>query len=266
MRAVLDTFLNYSWIAYTGMKYLYFCIGVLMALMTPLAGYYLQKRIVMFGIYFPFIDPLTSPGFEINYIFMIYLLYLTIHGLTGSDSYFVVFTILSMGQLRLISEMQLELNALLRSNTLAGKDHDLQIESQIKKIVSEHQEHLKLAVLFETVFSLHSLVIVGSASLTIVVCMVVLMDQLWFPGITMIAVSVWQIFFTCRLGTAFESSCKEFEKMTCMIDWYLLAPKHRRHWLSILTMATMPQLHTMGGVRPSNLNSFVLVRSLHDCM
>lgn len=101
---------------------------------------------------------------------------------------------------------------------------------------------------------------VVSASLMVVVCLVVLVKQFWLLGLVMIALGLSQILFICALGTVFESSCTLFLEKTCQIDWYLMSPSCRKNWVLIMRLAQTPNLNTMGGLHLSNLNSFLMVR------
>lgn len=123
----------------------------------------------------------------------------------------------------------------------------------------------RYARIFEGIYSLHSLVMVVSAGLMIVVCLLVLVNQFWFVGFAMIAVGLWQVFFICQFGTAYETSCQQLEDKTYALDWYLLTPKHRRQWWLVLQMAQRPFFNTMAGIWPSNLNTFIRVRERRMC-
>lgn len=112
---------------------------------------------------------------------------------------------------------------------------------------------------FGRIFSLLSLVVVGCASMVIVMCLVVLVKQFWLLGFVLIAMVLWQIIFVCAMGSAFESSCLNFSRHLYMMDWFLLSPKHRKYWRLLMQMAQRPHLITMGKVWIANLNSFMLV-------
>lgn len=114
--------------------------------------------------------------------------------------------------------------------------------------------------LFEKIFSAHSFVMVGCASLVMVVCLFVLVQHFWAVGLFMIGMVLVQILFICVMGTVFETSCERFGLKLYLINWHLLSPKHRQHLRLVMQMAQTPPLNTMGGVLPSNLNSFMLVR------
>lgn len=113
---------------------------------------------------------------------------------------------------------------------------------------------------FGVIFSSLSLIVVGCASAVIVMCLVVLVKQFWVLGFVLIAMVLWQIIFVCAMGTAFESSCLQFSEGLYTMDWFLLAPKHRKYWRMLIQMAHRPHLVTLGSVWTANLNMFMVVR------
>lgn len=100
---------------------------------------------------------------------------------------------------------------------------------------------------------------VGSASLMILVCLVVLVKQFWLLGLLFCVLGIYQILFVCAIGTAYEASCTGFLDKLYLSHWYLLSPNQRKQWWLIMQIAQRPKLNTMGGMHPSNLNSFLIV-------
>lgn len=256
----LERSLCYSTSAMRAMKWLYYTAGVLV-IVVPLTLSAVQgKPILPFGFYLPYLDPWTSPGFQLNYITLTYMMYLVNNGYVATESYFVMNIFLGMGHLDMLSEMVDRLNDLLQTKTL---HRDVKVESaiedRIKEIIFEHVAHRRFSSIFERVFSLNSLVTVGSAAMMILVCLVVLVKQFWFLGLVLIVMALWQILFICVMGMAFEICSWKFFKKLYRMDWYLLSPKHRKYWCLLMTMAQRPNLNTLGGIHPSNLNTFLMV-------
>lgn len=142
-RELLDKFVGYSGFAYKVMRCIYYTAGFVF-IAGPLVALLLGVRISTAACFLPLLDHKSSPGFEINYVFQSILFYLTTHGLSSSDSSFVVHLLLGMGHLRVIQGMVDDLNELLR-NAVPERDALLQekIEAHIKEIVFEHVEHLR---------------------------------------------------------------------------------------------------------------------------
>lgn len=113
--------------------------------------------------------------------------------------------------------------------------------------------------LFEDIFSTHSLVIVVTASMLIIVCLVVLVGSFWAFGPLVIAVALWQILIICTMGSAFQTSCEKFSEKLYAIEWHRLSPRNRTFLVILMQMAQHPRLHTIGGIMESNLSSFMLV-------
>ena len=113
--------------------------------------------------------------------------------------------------------------------------------------------------LFEEIFSAHCLVMVVSASMIIIACLVVLVGQLWLDGTLLISMSMCQILFICAMGTFFENSSEEFSRELQNVQWDDLEAKKRIYLLIMLNMSQAPPLNTIGSNWPSNLDSFMLV-------
>lgn len=257
---ILDRFVRYCCATFSILKYLYFSVGTLFGLCPLIIGIVLQERLLPFGFFLPYFDHTTNPGFEINYVFSMLMVYLAVHGLAASETYFVQNIILGIGHMQMMLEMLNELNEQLgRVEMRRSFKLDSEIEMKIKEVIFEHQEHMKFMKVFEELFSNHSLFMVGSASLVIVICLVVLVKIFWVIGLFMMAMMFWQILFICALGTAFETSCWQFTERLYTIDWHLMLPRHRKYWRMVIQIAQRPHLNTMGGVMPSNLNTFMLV-------
>lgn len=142
-KEVLERFLNYSLMGYKTMKIFYFSSGFIISTV-PIVLFLLGKRFLPFGIYLPMLDHTSSPGFELNYIIMVCLVYLTVNGLTASETFFVMHILLGMGHLKVMETMvddlseALQLKAATKEDRLAAK-----VEQIIKEIVYEHQDQLR---------------------------------------------------------------------------------------------------------------------------
>lgn len=257
---ILERFLSYSATAMQAMMWLYYTAGVLVIVVPLTLSIVLGKPILPFGLYLPHLDPLTSPGFQLNYIALTYMMYLVNNGYVATESYFVMNIFLGMGHLDMLSEMVESLNGLLQTKNLKSNAKlETAIEDRIKEIIFEHVAHRRFSGIFERVFSLNSLVTVGSAAMMILVCLVVLVKKFWLLGLVLIVMALWQILFICVMGMAFETCSWKFSEKLYRMDWYLLSPKHRKYWCLLMTMAQRPNLNTLGGLHPSNLNTFVMV-------
>lgn len=143
-KCILDRFLNYSWMAYRITKVVYYCAGCVLSLVPIMFGVLIGERILPCGIFLPYFDRTTSPGFEINYGLISYLLYLTVNGLTASETYFVLNIFLGMGHLNLIMKMMDDLNVLLHAKEVERSlKIEKDIEEAIKEIALEHQQHFR---------------------------------------------------------------------------------------------------------------------------
>lgn len=145
-RDILEKFVGYSRVAFKFFKCLYFAVGCFF-LFTPIAmGLLMKERLLPFGLFLPYFDAKSSPGFEVNYFYICLLVVLALPGFTSSDSYFVSNIFLGMGHLDMMIALLDDLNELLgveqrpmeRSSKL-----ELKIEHQLRQIVIEHQVHNK---------------------------------------------------------------------------------------------------------------------------
>lgn len=99
-----------------------------------------------------------------------------------------------------------------------------------------------------SLFSLHNAVMIFSAAVSIVGCLMVLVKQMWLLGLPTIGVAWFQIIFISSYGAAYETACKAFA-----------ANVHRKDWALILMLAQNPRRITIGGFRDCNLKAFVMV-------
>lgn len=265
-KRILDKYLAYSWMAYRTMKYLYYTAGVLLALLPLLLSLWLQERILPFGIFLPLLDHTKSPGFEINYLFTSLLIYFAVNGWIASETYIVAHVFLKVAHCSMLNDMVEDLGGLLKEEKGKGdkrSPEERKTAEALRELASEFQRHLKFTGLFEECFCTHTIVIIVTASVIIVVCLVVLVKQFWMLGLVVVVLAMCQILLICGLGTAFETVCLRFSGQLYMMDWHLLSPGLRRHLLLVLVMAQKPHLNTIGGLQPSNLNSFMSVSTCH---
>lgn len=109
------------------------------------------------------------------------------------------------------------------------------------------------------VVDLHSVVVVSTAAAALVICLVVLVKENWYFGLFLIGVAFYEMFQIFLLGTFYEITCMEFVRKLYGIQWNKLSPPNRGILRVILQMAQLPNLSTLGGIAPSNLNTFLQV-------
>lgn len=180
-------------------------------------------------------------------------------GLDGPLCHGVLFhVVLSIGHLKMLQEMLSDLNDVIGSKDQNQKEE--RFKGKMTEFLFEHQEHFRLTRSFGELFSMHNFVMVVGASVIIVCSLVILVDEFWLLGFVMVFIGFWQILFITLLGTAYETSCEEFEKSTYSVNWYLLAPKQRKAWRLVIQMAQNPRSIPIGRIWKANLNSFIKVR------
>lgn len=113
---------------------------------------------------------------------------------------------------------------------------------------------------FEAIYSACTFTMVASAESMLVICILVLVDQLWYLGVFLISLVIFQIFLICVAGTLFESVCTEYEERVYSMRWYSLTNAQQRIVRSMLQMAQSPKLVTLLGFLPANLDTFKRVR------
>lgn len=137
---VLDKWLSYADLAHRIMKYIYHSAEFVLVVI-PIGLLFFGVRMAISGITFPYIDPRSSPGFEVNLLFACYMFHLTTNGLTASDSVIVVYELLGMGHLKMIQGMVKELGEIL--NRKDAEDNEEEIDNQIRRILIEHETQLR---------------------------------------------------------------------------------------------------------------------------
>lgn len=144
-KLTLDRFVSYTTRAYTVLRNLYAVVAALIGFCPLIAGILLEKRILPFGLFLPFMDHKRSPGFEMNYAYSLLMITLGIPGLAASETYFVIHVILGIAHLTMMIAMLDELNEVLQKKNLIRWDYqiEMEIERRIKDVINEHQDHFK---------------------------------------------------------------------------------------------------------------------------
>lgn len=143
-KIILDQYVRYSWTAFRAIKVLNFVAGFFLVCTPLITGVALGGRMLPFGFYLPYLDHTGTPGYELNYLYMVVLIWLAIHGISASDGYFVLHIFLGMGHLAMISQMVRDLNKLLQEKVYhKSASLEEKIEVRIKEILFEHQEHFR---------------------------------------------------------------------------------------------------------------------------
>lgn len=137
---VLDKWLSYADLAHRIMKYIYHSAEFVLVVI-PIVLLFCGIRIAISGIMFPYFDPWSSPGFEVNLLFAGYMFHLTTNGLTASDSTIAVYELLGMGHVRMIQGMVRELSVIL--NRKGSEHNEGEIDNQIRRILMEHETQLR---------------------------------------------------------------------------------------------------------------------------
>lgn len=232
--------------------------GIVLCVCPFVVGVLLDQKFLPNATHMPLLDHSKSPGYEINYCFACYVIYLALTGLCATESYFVFHVVLSIGHLKMLQEMLSDLNDVIGSKDQNQKEE--RFKGKMTEFLFEHQEHFRLTRSFGELFSMHNFVMVVGASVIIVCSLVILVDEFWLLGFVMVFIGFWQILFITLLGTAYETSCEEFEKSTYSVNWYLLAPKQRKAWRLVIQMSQNPRSIPIGRIWKANLNSFIKVR------
>lgn len=97
---------------------------------------------------------------------------------------------------------------------------------------------------------------VSSAMSMLIICILVLVDQLWYLGVFLISLVIFQIFLICAAGSLFEAVCSEYEAKLYAISWHALSNAQQSGVRLMLQMAQSPTLVTLLGFLPANLDTF----------
>lgn len=109
---------------------------------------------------------------------------------------------------------------------------------------------------FEAIYSPITFTMVASAESMLIICLLVLVDQLWYLGVFLISLVIFQIFLICLAGTLFQTVCTAYEERVYSIRWYSLSNEQQKIVRSMLQMAQSPKLVTLLGFLPANLDTF----------
>lgn len=150
-KKILDEHVEYCWIAFKAIQFLYRFVGTSILILTGLLRIFTGSRVLPMQAYLTFLDANSSPGYELNYLYHISILILGVCGFSFSDTFFIAIMITSRGHLKVMMQMLKELNSdLLKkeiqssssassSSTASTEDHFL----RLKRICQEHQFHIQ---------------------------------------------------------------------------------------------------------------------------
>lgn len=106
---------------------------------------------------------------------------------------------------------------------------------------------------FEEIYAACTFTMVMSAESMLIICILVLVDQLWYLELFLISLVIFRIFLICAVGSLSGSLCSEYERNLYAISWYALSNAQQKVVRSMLQMAQSPKLL---GFLPANLNTF----------
>ena len=143
-KATLDRFMGYSLLGCRVIYITYTAWALVISIVPYVLRLTMNEFILPVAVSFPYLDPKSSPGYEVNYIFVLYAVLLARNGFTSSETYCVAHSFMGIGQLKLLEDMLDDLQELLEVKEQAPYSGiDDEVRTKMNEVIFEHQEHLR---------------------------------------------------------------------------------------------------------------------------
>lgn len=104
-KATLNIYLTKANDSAKTFKRIYVVIGIFMTIAPLVIGLYTSERILPLPIYIPLLSVRSTHGFQLSYLYSVYIIHLSLVGHIVSESYFAVHIQLAIGILQMLGEM-----------------------------------------------------------------------------------------------------------------------------------------------------------------
>ncbi|XP_058447993.1 odorant receptor Or2-like [Malaya genurostris] len=228
------------------------------AMLLPLVVYLWNgQKMLVFGVIVPFVDPESTEGYEINYMYQISVMLWAIPALTVSQNiYFAMVFNICIQYDMLIVKLE-ELDVLIKNSD--AENTNSTIYRNLVQIINYHQRLINFVLEIEDFYSLQIFIEVSASALQIVLTLFTLNTAIWIPGYLMIVISTFQLLVVCVLGTMIDTRSESFTGGIYNISWRRLPKAQQRLVQFSLANSQKPRLLTYGGVTPLNMNLFLTV-------
>lgn len=111
----------------------------------------------------------------------------------------------------------------------------------------------------DKILNIYWAIMIATAAISMVIVLVVVVNDNWTLGMLFIVTCLLEMFQSFFIGTMYENVCEEFSLKILCIEWNALKPEHRIILKIILQMSQTPNLSTLGGIYPNNMDMFMRV-------
>ncbi|XP_065088818.1 putative odorant receptor 83c [Ochlerotatus camptorhynchus] len=232
--------------------------GVALTGILPLVVYLWNgDKILPFGIVIPFINPETTDGYELNYLYQVSYMFWAPPGLTASQNFYfaLAFNICIQYDVLVLKVRNLdEMIAKNGDGELNGK-----IREGLTNIIQYQQRLVNFISDLEQLYAFQTLVEVACNAIQIIITLFVLHIDMWFPGYLVIIVSTFQLLLWCMLGTLIDVKSDVFTDQIYNISWHNMAKEDKKIFKFMLEMSQQSQKLSCGRIMTVNMNMFVAI-------
>lgn len=206
-----------------------------------------------FGQNIPFIDHTTSPGYEITYIYQIFLTFLCVPNMCGFQSLYVI----AMGHFCCVGDLLVE-------KIMRKEEHGE--NKRFREILTLHYEFMDLHNLVEGLYGYYNTVLIMTTGLSVALGIVVLMRYSWIQGYIFIIMGFTNLLVTCIYGHLVETKTEKLEKALFNdLNWISMSTSDQRSAVLMLHMVQNKQQFCSGKLFILGFDLYVLVRISINC-
>uniref|UniRef100_A0A182XUV6 Odorant receptor n=1 Tax=Anopheles quadriannulatus TaxID=34691 RepID=A0A182XUV6_ANOQN len=219
---------------------LLFLFGAVIASVGPVLLYlYNGERILPFGVYLPFVDPDSTSGYELNYLYQLSCILWTPPGLTATQNIYFALILNICIQYDVLELHLADLDALVKRPDPHGRDR----------------------LLIERVYSPQAIVEVLSLTFQLVMTLYVMRTSIWLPGLFLIPLCTIQLLIFCIPGTLIELKASKLTESIYDTAWHEMHQQNKQIVHLLLHRSQHPSGLTCAGMVSINMNLFLNVRN-----
>uniref|UniRef100_A0A3F2ZD77 Odorant receptor n=1 Tax=Lutzomyia longipalpis TaxID=7200 RepID=A0A3F2ZD77_LUTLO len=229
--------------------------GVLMLTISLVISLYESKKYLVLGHIVPYFDHKTSPGYEINYFCHVIQIWLCVVVLVTFDFCFYGHVFIACSHKLSMIHILDEFDRI--TETTDATPNLEEIERCLKRLIVEHQSHVRLIRNLSDYTGMSNLAVVFASMSSIIFTIFALVEFFWIPGLAFVIVIVSQLLLFGTVGTMYIICVERFETAIYNCKWYLLPLRTQKALSYILMMSQSPIMITIGGYATVDLQAFL---------
>ncbi|XP_041764287.1 putative odorant receptor 83c [Anopheles merus] len=218
---------------------------------------YNGERILPFGVYLPFLDPDSTSGYELNYLYQLSCILWTPPGLTATQNIYFALILNICIQYDVLELHLADLDALVKRPDAHGRDR--LVRQKLHEIILDQTRLEEFVQLIERVYSPQAIVEVLSLTFQLVMTLYVMRTSIWLPGLFLIPLCTIQLLVFCIPGTLIELKASKLTESIYATAWHEMHQQNKQLIHLLLHRSQHPRGLTCAGMVSINMNLFLNV-------